>query len=158
MADLCDDPWAIEPMVRLVERGVAVAAASRYMEGGQQCGGPWLKGLLSRLAGLVLALGAGVGTRDATNSFKAYSRSFVTSVGIDSRAGFEVGLELVAKARRLRLPIAEVPTVWLERTAGQSKFVLAESLPHYLRWFRLAFGPRLTLEQVRERAQRSERA
>ncbi len=157
MADLCDDPWAIEPMVRLVERGVAVAAASRYMEGGQQCGGPWLKGVLSRLAGLVLALGAGVGTRDATNSFKAYSRSFIASVGIDSRGGFEVGLELVAKARRLRLPIAEVPTVWLERTAGQSKFVLAESLPHYLRWFRLAFGPRLTLEQVRDRARRSER-
>jgi glycosyltransferase involved in cell wall biosynthesis len=152
MADLCDDPWAIDPMVRLVERGVAVAAASRYMEGGQQCGGPWLKGKLSRVAGLSLRLFAGVGTHDATNSFKAYSRDFIQSVGIESDHGFEVGLELVAKARRLRLPIAEVPTVWLERNAGQSNFQLVSWLPNYLRWFLFAFGGRLTPDQIRSRA------
>ena len=61
---------------RLVERGVAVAAASRYMAGGQQVGGPRVKGLLSALAGRSLRLLAHVGTRDATNSFKAYSTRF----------------------------------------------------------------------------------
>ena len=38
----------------LVDRGVVIAAASRYMSGGQQIGGPQLKSLLSRLAGLSL--------------------------------------------------------------------------------------------------------
>ena len=50
MADGCDDARQIDELVRLVERGVAVAAASRYMPGGQQVGGPVLKGTLSRPA------------------------------------------------------------------------------------------------------------
>lgn len=150
MADLCDDPWQIDDLTRLVERGVAVAAASRYVQGGQQVGGPALKGALSRTAGLSLWWLARVGTHDATNSFKAYRRSFVEEVGIESDAGFEVGLELVAKARRLRLPVAEVPTLWLDRTVGQSNFQMRRWLPRYLRWYRFAFGPKLTVAQLRE--------
>ena len=51
MADGCDDPRQIDDLARLVDRGVAVAVASRYMPGGQQVGGPGLKGLMSKTAG-----------------------------------------------------------------------------------------------------------
>jgi hypothetical protein len=122
---------------------VVVAAASRYMRGGQQIGAPALKSTISRLAGRSLHLLARVGTRDATNSFKAYSIEFVRAVGIESDNGFEVGIELVAKARRHRMPVAEIPTIWLERTQGQSNFKLMQWLPHYFRWYRHAFGPPL---------------
>jgi glycosyltransferase involved in cell wall biosynthesis len=149
MADGSDDAAQIEELARLVERGVVVAAASRYMSGGQQVGGPRLKSTLSRLAGVSLWLLGGAGTRDATNSFKAYSRQFVRDVGIDSDGGFEVGIELVAKARRLRMPVAEIPTIWLDRNTGQSNFRLAAWLPRYLRWYVFAFGRRLTLEELR---------
>ena len=148
MADGSDDPRQIDDLARLVDRGVVVAAASRYMPGGQQVGGPWLKGRLSRLAGRLLRWFARVGTRDATNSFKAYSTEFVREVGIDSRSGFEIGLELTAKATRLRRPVAEIPTIWLDRAFGVSNFSIANWLPAYLRWFRFAFGRRLTLEQL----------
>jgi glycosyltransferase involved in cell wall biosynthesis len=148
MADGCDDPQQIDQLARLVERGVVVAAASRYARGGQQVGGPALKVTLSRLAGVTLHWFARVGTRDATNSFKAYSRQFVREVGIESDSGFEVGLELVAKARRLRRPVAEIPTIWLDRSFGVSNFKLARWLPKYLRWYLFAFGPQLTLEQL----------
>jgi dolichol-phosphate mannosyltransferase len=157
MADGCDDARQIDELVRLVERGVAVAAASRYMPGGQQVGGPVLKGTLSRLAGRSLRILAHVGTRDATNSFKAYSTEFVRHVGIDSRGGFEIGIELTAKARRLRLPVAEIPTIWLDRQAGVSNFKVAKWVPSYVRWYRFAFGPRLTAEQVRNRGAASPR-
>ncbi len=152
MADGCDDARQIDDLVRLVERGVAVAAASRYMPGGQQVGGPVLKANLSRLAGRSLRVFAHVGTRDATNSFKAYSTEFVRRVGIDSRDGFEIGIELTAKAKRLRLPVAEIPTIWLDRQAGVSNFKVAKWVPSYVRWYRFAFGPQLTAEQVRGRA------
>jgi dolichol-phosphate mannosyltransferase len=152
MADGCDDVTQIDELVRLVERGVAVAAASRYMPGGQQVGGPLLKGLLSGLAGRSLRLLAHVGTRDATNSFKAYSIGFVREVGIDSRDGFEVGIELTAKARRLRRPVAEIPTIWLDRQAGVSNFRIARWIPSYLRWYRFAFGPRRTAGEIRRLA------
>lgn len=150
MADGCDDPQQIDQLTRLVERGVVVAAASRYSKGGQQVGGPFIKGLMSRLAGASLRLFARVGTWDSTNSFKAYDRRFVEEVGIHSDKGFEVGLEMVAKARRLRRPIAELPTIWLDRTYGVSNFKIAKWLPAYLRWYRFAFGPRLTVEQVHQ--------
>jgi len=153
MADGCDDPRQIDDLARLVDRGVAVAAASRYMPGGQQVGGPGLKGLMSKTAGRSLRLFAHIGTRDATNSFKAYSTEFVRAVGIDSRDGFEIGIELTAKARRLRMPVAEIPTIWLDRQAGVSNFRVAKWIPGYLRWYRFAFGPRLTAEQIRAHGQ-----
>jgi hypothetical protein len=148
MADGCDDPQQIDQLVRLVERGVVVAAASRYSRGGQQVGGPFLKSFLSRMAGLSLWAFAHVGTRDATNSFKAYDADFVRTVGVNSCAGFEIGIELVAKARRARLPVAELPTIWLERHQGMSNFKLASWLPHYFRWWRFAFGPRLDVTEI----------
>jgi glycosyltransferase involved in cell wall biosynthesis len=140
MADGCDDATQIDDLTRLVERGVVVAAASRYMRTGQQLGAPALKSLLSKLAGLTLYYGARVGTRDATNSFKAYSTDFVRAVGVESDKGFEIGIELVAKARRARLPVAELPTIWLERSAGASNFRLAAWIPRYVHWYRYAFG------------------
>jgi glycosyltransferase involved in cell wall biosynthesis len=151
MADGCDDPQQIDQLARLVERGVVVAAASRYVRGGQQVGGPALKRTMSRFAGLSLHWFARVGTRDATNSFKAYDRHFVQEVGIESDAGFEVGLELVAKAKRLRRPVAEIPTIWLDRSFGISNFKVAKWLPRYIEWYLFAFGPQLTVEEIRNR-------
>ncbi len=154
MADGCDDPRQVDDLARLVDRGVVVAAASRYMPGGQQVGGPRLKRLMSRWAGRTLHTFARVGTRDATNSFKAYNTEFVRTVGIESRTGFEIGLELTAKANRLRLPIAEIPTIWLDRQLGESRFDLGRFLPGYLRWYFFAYGRRLTAEQLAARSRK----
>jgi dolichol-phosphate mannosyltransferase len=151
MADGSDDPEQIDALANLVDRGVVIAAASRYMSGGQQIGGPALKSTLSKLAGLSLYWVARVGTRDATNSFKAYDVEFVREVGIDSDTGFEIGIELVAKARRLRRPVAEIPTIWLERHAGTSHFQVVKWVPRYLDWYRFAFGGKLTLDEMRRR-------
>ena len=151
MSDGSDDPRQIDDLTRLVERGVAVAAASRYAPGGQQVGGPLLKRTLSRLAGRTLHLFARIGTRDATNSFKGYDREFVREVGIDSTEGFAIGLELTAKAKRLGRPVAEIPTIWLDRTVGESNFKVARWIPVYLRWYRFAYGPRLTVADLRNK-------
>lgn len=149
MADGSDDPAQIDEMVRLVHAGNVVVAASRYMKGGRQIGGPVLKRLLSRLAGLSLYHIGRVGTHDATNSFKAYQMDFIRAVGIESDHGFELGIEMVAKARRARLRVAEVPTVWHDRTAGESRFRLLAWMPRYFRWYLYAFGRQLTTEQIR---------
>jgi glycosyltransferase involved in cell wall biosynthesis len=141
MADGSDDPHQIDQLALLVERGVAVAAASRYMRGGRQLGGPWLKGTMSSLAGRSLHLLGRVGTHDATNSFKAYSREFIRRVGIESDAGFTLGIEMVAKAKRLGLPVAEVPTIWLDRTDGTSNFSISHWVGRYLHWYVRALRP-----------------
>ncbi len=151
MADGSDDPSQIDELAALVAAGAVLAAASRYAPGGRQLGGPPLKGMLSRLAGTSLRLLARAGTTDATNSFKAYSAEFARRAGVDSRHGFEIGIELTAKARRLRLPVAEIPTTWRDRAGGRSGFRLARWLPAYLRWYLFCFGRPLTSEQLTAR-------
>lgn len=144
MADGSDDVRSIKELSNLVSRGVAVACASRYMPGGQQIGGPRFKKLLSKTAGKIVYTIAGVGTHDPTNSFKGYSKSMLDQVGIESRSGFEIGIEIVSKAHRLRLPIAEIPTIWLDRTDGSSRFLLAKWAPKYLPWFFNCFAPKVS--------------
>lgn len=150
MADGSDDLRQIDELVYLVERGAVVASASRYTPGGHQLGGSRLRNASTALVGLSLYLLAGVGTRDATNNFKAYSRAFVSDVGIDSQDGFEVALELVAKAARLGLPVADIPTTWIERRSGQSHFELWRWLPAYVRWYLVALSSRTTPPRLEE--------
>ena len=142
MADGSDEPAIVDSMVGLARGGAAVVAASRYMRGGHQVGGPRLKGALSRAAGLSLHWVGGVATHDPTNNFKLYRRDFLDAVTIESRAGFELALELTVKATLAGRRVAEVPTTWRDRTAGQSNFRLRQWLPQYLRWYLVAMRGR----------------
>jgi glycosyltransferase involved in cell wall biosynthesis len=142
MSDGSDDPADVEPMLALARSGADVVSASRYMAGGRQIGGPPLKRLMSRTAGLTLHWFARVPTHDPTNNFKLYSRRFLDSVTIESTAGFELALELTVKATLDGRRVAEVPTTWRDRTAGQSNFKLRKWLPHYLHWYWAAFRGR----------------
>src|SRR5207244_5668911 len=110
MADGSDEPHVVDPMVALARDGADLVSASRYMRGGHQFGGPPLKRLMSRAAGLSLHWFAGVPTHDPTNNFKLYRRSFLEATPIESSAGFELALELTVKATIDGRRIAEVPT------------------------------------------------
>ena len=143
MSDGSDEPHIVDSMVALARDGADIVAGSRYMAGGRQIGGPFLKRTMSRAAGLTLHWFAGVQTHDSTSNFKLYRRSFLDSVTIESEAGFELALELTVKATLAGQSVAEVPTVWRDRTAGESNFKLRKWLPHYLRWYRRAFIGRL---------------
>ncbi len=147
MADRSDEPADVETLARRVRQGADVVAGSRYIKGGRQEGGPLLKRTLSRLAGVSLHYLAGLPIRDATNNFRAYSRRVIDEIPIEGQASFALALELTVKAHWRGWQIAEVPTTWRDRTAGQSRFRLFAWLPHYLHWYlwalrRAWFGPR----------------
>lgn len=142
MADGSDEAHVVDSMFELARDGADVVAASRYMRGGRQEGGPPLKRTMSRVAGLTLHWFAGVGTHDSTSNFKLYARRFLDTVTIESTAGFELGLELTVKATLAGRRVAEVPTTWRDRTAGQSNFKLRQWLPHYLHWYWVAMRGR----------------
>jgi glycosyltransferase involved in cell wall biosynthesis len=144
MADGSDEPQVVDSMVALAQDGADVVAASRYMKGGHQVGGPPLKRLMSRTAGLTLHWFGGVATHDATNNFKLYSRRLLDATPIESTAGFELGLELTVKATLAGRRVAEVPTTWRDRTDGHSNFKLRKWLPHYLHWYWRAFRGRFS--------------
>jgi glycosyltransferase involved in cell wall biosynthesis len=135
MGDGSDNPADIDPMYELARGGADVVAGSRYMRGGRQLGGPLLKRSMSRAAGLSLHWLGGLPVHDATSNFRLYSKRLLNQVTVESVGGFELGLELTVKAYLLGMRVAEVPTTWRDRTAGESRFKLWQWLPRYLHWY-----------------------
>ena len=142
MADLTDDPKVLNEMMVKFEKGFDVIAASRYMRGGHQIGGPVIKQILSRVAGISLHYIVGLPTHDATNSFRLYSKKFLQKTEIESDGGFELALELTVKAHFGGYKVGEIPTTWTY-LAKESRFYLTKWLPKYLKWYLWAIGKRL---------------
>ena len=142
MADLSDDMTTVDRMYELYLQGYDLICGSRYMKGGQLIGGPFFKQLMSRMSGLTLHWFRGIPTHDATNSFKLYDAEMIHQLKVESVAGFELGLELTVKAFLNGYRIAEIPSTWRDRTAGESRFRIVQWLPHYLKWYFHAFQPR----------------
>lgn len=141
MGDCSDDLTLLGPMYDKFKRGAAVVACSRYSKGGTYEGGELLKKTLSRVAGLTL-FAAGIGTLDPTNNYKLYDGRFLRETVIESKAGFELALELTVKARLAGKKVDEVPGSWKDRTEGKSNFKLVKWLPHYLGWYLKFFAAR----------------
>lgn len=135
MADLSDDLIKIDKAVKIIKNGKDIVCFSRYMKGGRQIGGPFLKGMLSRLAGLSLFYLFNFPTHDPTNSFKLYKKLILNKITIESEDGFDFNLELIAKAYKKGYKIGEIPATWRDRTAGKSRFKLLKWLPKYLKWY-----------------------
>jgi dolichol-phosphate mannosyltransferase len=135
MADLSDDLAIVDPMFMKINDGCDIVCGSRYAKGGQHLGGPKFKKTLSRIAGLTLRFLTRIPTHDVSNSFKMYRNSVVNSINIESRGGFEVGMEILIKSYLKGHKIAEIPSVWRDRVAGKSNFKLSKWLPEYLRWY-----------------------
>jgi dolichol-phosphate mannosyltransferase len=156
MADLSDDLTQVDEMYGLYQEGFDLVCGSRYMKGGRLIGGTLFKQTLSRISGLTLHYFRGIPTHDATNSFKLYDAAMVRELSIESVAGFELGLELTVKAFLDGYRIAEIPTTWKDRSAGDSKFRLFQWLPHYLKWYCYAYQPRRRRARVARRGNTSQ--
>lgn len=144
-ADLADNPDTINKMYREISHGYDVVCATRYGPGGAKIGGPLIKTILSRLAGLATPILLGIPTTDIANGFKMFRRKVIDKIDIESNGGWEFAMEMLVKANKLGFKISEVPTVWRDRTQGKSKFKLIKWLPKYIRWYLVGIGYRLNV-------------
>lgn len=142
MGDLCDDLSQVDAMHAEYKKGATVVCASRFMKGGRQVGGPFIKRTLSRIAGVSLYYIRRVPTHDVTNNFRLYDKKFIDTITIESKGGFEIAMEITIKAFMHRKKIVEMPTTWHDRKAGESKFKFREWLPSYMHWYMYALRPR----------------
>jgi dolichol-phosphate mannosyltransferase len=135
MADMSDDYTIVDRMCELMSQGCDLVCGSRYMKGGRQLGGPFIKKTISRMVGLSLRLMTRLPTRDVTNSFKMYRKTMVDGFDIESDGGFEIGMEMVVKAHFGGFKVTEIPSTWTDRTQGQSRFRIMKWAPKYLKWY-----------------------
>lgn len=142
MADLCDDLHTIKEMFKKINEGYDIVCGARYIKDGARLGGSKIKGFFSRLVGKSLYYLLGIPTQDIANAFKMYRKNVIDSIDIKSR-GFEISMEIPLKAYYLGFKIAEVPTVWKERTKGKSSFKMFKLFPNYLKLYLWAIFKRL---------------
>jgi glycosyltransferase involved in cell wall biosynthesis len=135
MADLSDDLGMVDTMYNRYLEGADLVCGSRYMKGGKQIGGPFIKRTLSRLAGVSLYYIRHFPTHDVTNNFKLYDKALLDSITVESQGGFEIAMEITVKTFKLKKSIVEVPSTWHDRTGGESNFKLWKWLPLYLHWY-----------------------
>jgi len=135
MADLSDSLDVVDRMKEMMNAGADVVCASRYMRGGQQIGGPFLKKLFSYIAGVTLHYLIRIPTHDISNNFRMYSRKVIERFSIESSGGFELAMELTIKAYVHGMMVTETPSRWYDRVAGQSNFKMWKWLPKYLHWY-----------------------
>ncbi len=133
--DNTDQPEAIIKMWEVIHEGYDVVSGSRYIRGGKKYGGPWLQTRLSRLGNRLFRLLTDFPLNDATYSFKMYRRSVFDTIDIETDAGWVISLEISIKAALNGFRLTEIPTVWVDRQLGVSKFRLSKWLPSYLKWF-----------------------
>jgi len=115
--------------------GSDVVVASRFIKGGSMKNCPLLKEILVRLGSLSLYSLSCIPVMDASNGFRLFSNSYLKSVFIESSKGFTYSIELLVKARRLRLNISEIPAQWEERLHGSSRFNISGWIFSYLKWY-----------------------
>jgi glycosyltransferase involved in cell wall biosynthesis len=121
-------------LIRKFQEGHDIVAASRFMPGGSMENCPWLKGAIVRTVAFVMYHVARVPTHDATSGLRLFSRRVIDRIPVESSVGFAYSIELLAKVHRLGWPVAEVPFLWKERTAGTSRFRIFAWAPQYLKW------------------------
>ena len=68
-----------------------------------------------------------------------FSKELIDKIKIESKKGFTLSLELTAKAHRLGYKITEIPTIWIEREKGTSRFKLISFILSYTKWFFLYY-------------------
>lgn len=139
----------VDAMVARFREGFDIVVASRFMPGGCMKGAPLLKAAIIRMSAWALHHLARVPTADPSNGFRLFSRRVLQMIPVESKAGFAYSIELLVKADRMGLKIAEVPVSWYERTSGQSRFRVLRWLPQYFVWFRYAFATALLRRRTR---------
>lgn len=123
-ADLSHPPAVLPRMTAVMQQsGADVVIASRYVPGGGVRNWPLSRRLMSRAACL-LARGL-TPVRDAASGFFLIRRELVQGVRI-SAGGFKICLELLVRSRPSL--VIEVPYVFEDRAAGESKMSLKEAL------------------------------
>ncbi len=145
--DLSHDPAVIPVMLDQLESGADVVVGSRYVIGGGVRNWSLFRRLLSRCGNWYTGFMLGVGVRDCTSGFRAYRSEVIRSgtIADTTSNGYAFLTEVLFRLRQRGVGnFVEVPIVYVERVAGESKMsktIISESMRKVTgwgleRWFR----------------------
>ncbi len=121
--DLSHDPKYIPDFLRAIEAGADVVIGSRNIPGGGVEGWGVGRHLISKGGSLYSRTILGLGVRDLTSGFKAFTRRALERIDLGSvrSNGYSFQIELTYRAMLRGIKVAEVPILFVDRRAGRSK-------------------------------------
>ncbi len=139
-ADLSHDPLYLQSMIEAA-RTSDVVIGSRYLNGISVINWPLRRILLSWGANWYVRTVTRLAVNDCTSGYRLYHRRVLEAVGLDTvrSNGYSFQVEMTFRAQLAGFRVSEVPIIFMERRAGQSKLskgVVWESfvMPLKLRW------------------------
>ena len=131
-ADFSHDPAYLPRLLEAASRA-DVVLGSRYVEGGGVSDWGPLRRVISRGGSTYARLVLGVGIQDLTGGFKCFRREVLEAIDLDSirSRGYAFQVELTYRAVSAGFRVVEVPIVFRDRRAGNSKMdraIVAEAV------------------------------
>ncbi len=122
-ADLSHDVRYLPAFVRALDEGADVVIGSRNIPGGGVEGWGLGRHVLSKGGSLYSRMILGLGVRDLTSGYKAFTRRALEAIDIGSvhSNGYSFQIEMNFRAVTKGMKVTEVPIVFVDRTAGASK-------------------------------------
>lgn len=128
-ADFSHHPRYLPAMLERI-RECDVVVGSRFVPGGADMERGWLRRMISRAAGVYVRALLGISVRDVSSGFRCFRREVLESLDLDHMVstGPSIVLEILYQVNLQRRRICEIPIIFTERRAGQSKLNFATLL------------------------------
>lgn len=122
-ADFSHDPNDLIRLKEACQNGADLSIGSRYVRGVNVVNWPMSRVLLSFFASKYVRFVTGIPVHDTTAGFKCYRREVLEKIKLDKIrfVGYAFQIEMKFKAWKHGFKIVEVPVIFTDRTAGQSK-------------------------------------
>jgi dolichol-phosphate mannosyltransferase len=133
-ADFSHDPAVLPDLIEPIAADRAdLVIGSRYMTGGGVEDWGLVRRLISRGGSLFAKMVLGLTPHDLTGGFKAWRSSTLGAIPFEGvhAGGYVFQIEMTYRASRLDARLAEIPIVFRDRRAGQSKMsrrIIVEAL------------------------------
>ena len=121
-ADYSHSPKEIKNFLRTI-KNYDLVLGSRYVKGVNVVNWPIKRLLLSFFANQYTRIITGLPVFDATGGFKCFRRKVLESIDLNKikSNGYTFQIEMTFKAWKKGFSIGEIPIIFIDRTAGQSK-------------------------------------
>ena len=125
--DFSHDPADVPRLIASAGQGADIVIGSRYVPGGGTRNWGLGRRIVSAGGSFYARTILGLQIRDMTGGFRCFRRAVLETVdlGTIGTKGYAFQIELTYRALRQGFTVAEVPIVFTDRTAGQSKMTRA---------------------------------
>ncbi|MBL9043970.1 MAG: polyprenol monophosphomannose synthase [Myxococcales bacterium] len=132
-ADFSHDPVYLPALLGAAKDGAGVVIGSRRVPGGGTENWGLSRQLISAGGSLYARTILGLDVRDLTSGFKCFRREVLAAIDLDAvrSNGYSFQIEMTYRAVRKGFSVAEVPIIFIDRRAGQSKMsskIFAEAM------------------------------